>query len=275
MENVMKLGAVTRSGSRILGWLTISAIVVLTMAVWSVPRAQAQADDASRILKAMSDFVASQRTISITFDADIEVITPAIQKIQFTNSGTVLLSRPDKLRATRTGGYADVELAFDGKTVSIFSKDNNAFTQIDAPGTVDQLIHRLRADYSVTAPGADMLLSNVFDELMDDVIDAKHIGFGVIDGVECTHLAFRTTEVDWQIWIEVGARPIPRKYVITSKSIAAAPQYTLRIKEWRTDVQANADNFVFRPPQGATKVAADEFPRVDEVPPGVVMGGVK
>jgi len=55
----------------------------------------------------------------------------------------------------------------------------------------------------------------------------------VVDGVECEHLAFRGVDTDWQIWIETGARPVPRKYVITSKTLAGAPQYTLRIKDWK------------------------------------------
>lgn len=271
----MKTCPDVRPIGRILGRLINSAAVALTIAVFSVPQAQAQTGEAGRILKAMSDFIASQKTIAMTFDADIEVITPDLQKLQFTNSGTVLLSRPDKLRATRTGGYSAVELVFDGKTVSALNKDENVFAQIQAPGSIDQLLAKLRGDYSVTAPGADLLLANVFDDLMDDVIDAKHIGVGVIDGVECAHLAFRTSEVDWQIWVELGARPIPRKYVITSKSVAAAPQYTLRIKEWRADAQISADSFTFKAPQGAKEVAAADFPRVDELPAGVVMGGLK
>jgi hypothetical protein len=191
--------------------LIVTLGIILTANVSFTPHAQAQGNEATRILKTMSDFVASQKTISVTFDADIEVITPDVQKIQFTNSGTILLSRPDKLRATRTGGYSAVELVFDGKTVTALSKDDNVFAKIQAPSSVDQLIAKLRSDYSVTAPGADLLLANVFDDLMDDVIDAKNIGVGVIDGVECAHLAFRTPEVDWQIWVELGARPIPRK----------------------------------------------------------------
>jgi len=62
---------------------------------------------------------------------------------------------------------------------------------------------------------------------MADVIESANIGKGVIDGIECDHLAFRNIDTDWQIWIEAGARPIPRKYVITSKAVAGAPQYTL------------------------------------------------
>ena len=107
--------------------------------------------------------------------------------------------------------------------------------------------------------------------LTEDVVDAKHIGRGVIDGVECEHLAFRNVDTDWQIWIEVGARPIPRKYVITSKSVAAAPQYTLRIKEWKTEVPADA--FAFKPAQGAKKIAFEGLGDIDEVPQGITTTG--
>ena len=177
-------------------------VVTMTMALSSAP-SRAQPTDAKGVVKAMSDFIAKQKTISITFDSDIEVITPELQKIQFTNSGTVLMSRPDKLKATRTGGYSHVELVFDGKTATILNTDANVYTRLDAAGSIDQLIERLRADHAVTAPGADLLLANVYDDLMEDVFDAKYIGIGVIDGVECAHLAFRTPEVDWQIWIEI------------------------------------------------------------------------
>ena len=110
---------------------------------------------------------------------------------------------------------------------------------------------------------------------MTDVIDAKHIGRGVIDGVECEHLAFRNDDVDWQIWIEIGARPIPRKYVITSKAVTGAPQYTLRIKEWKTDVQVAADAFAFKPPADAKKVDMSALSNIDEVPHGLAPGAKK
>jgi len=34
----------------------------------------------------------------------------------------------------------------------------------------------------------------------------------------------------------VGEQPVPRKLVITSKTLNSAPQYTLRIKDWKTGV---------------------------------------
>jgi hypothetical protein len=250
-------------------WRSILVGTVLSVSL--VPLAHAQGADAEKLLKAMSDYVASQKNLSITYDSDIEVITSHLQKIQFTSSGQVQLSRPDKLRVTRTGGYRDLEVVFDGKLVTINDKDAKHYVQVEAEGTADHLIDVLREGHGVVAPGADLLLPHAFDVMMADVVEAEVIGKGVIDGVECDHLAFRNTETDWQIWIESGARPIPRKYVITSKGIAEAPQYTLRIKEWKTDVPA--DTFVFKPDPSATKIAESDLSDIDEVPQGTTNPG--
>jgi hypothetical protein len=234
----------------------------------------AKAGDPVILLKAMTDYIAAQKSISATFDSDIEVVTPVLEKIQFTSSGNLQLARPDKLRVSRTGGYADVQLVYDGKTVSIYGNNAKAYVQADVAGTVDQLVDLIQANSGVAMPGTDLLLSNAYEALMSTVVDARHIGQGVIDGVECEHLAFRGADTDWQIWIESGARPVPRKYVITSKTVVGAPQYTLRIKDWKTDAAADADTFVFKPPAGAGKVDLDSIAMAefDEVPPGIPTG---
>ena len=235
--------------------------------------AQAQGSDAKSILKAMSAYVSSQKNIQIAFDSDIEVITLQLEKIQFTNSGGVLLSRPDKLRAFRKGGYADVELIFDGKTASVYGRNINGYAQFEAPGTVDRLIEALRAGHGIALPGADLLLSNSYDVLVAEVKEAKHIGRGVIDGVMCEHLAFRNFDTDWQLWVEVGEKPIPRKLVITSKTMNSAPQYTLHVKSWKTGVEPAPDAFSFVPPAGAKKLEPDALIELDELPPAAAEGG--
>jgi hypothetical protein len=255
------------------GWRAAAIAVVLAILLCATQAAQAQ--DATKILKSMTDYVAGQKNISLTFDSDIEVITSDLQKIQFTNSGQMLLSRPDKIRASRVGGYADVELVFDGKLLTILGKHLNAYAQAEAPGSVDELVAMLRDKFGVSLPGADLLLTSAYEDLMTDVHESKHIGRGVIDGIECDHLAFRSADTDWQIWIEVGDRPIPRKYVITNKAVTGAPQYTLRIKDWKTDMQVAADAFAFKPPAGAKKVDFSELTDIDEVPAGTTPGEKK
>jgi hypothetical protein len=107
---------------RAIGLLRAGVIVSASIAFCSLAAmASAAENDALKILKGMSDYLASQKNISLSYDSDIEVITPEMQKIQFASSGELMLSRPDKLRATRTGGYTDVEFVFDGKSASILA----------------------------------------------------------------------------------------------------------------------------------------------------------
>ena len=113
--------------------------VLLTLAAAAFfatgPAAHAQGDDAKAILKAMADYVSSQKTIEFKFDSDIEVVTPQLEKIQFTNSGEALLSRPDKLRAHRVGGYADVELYLRRQGRQRLWRNVNGYAQFEVPGT--------------------------------------------------------------------------------------------------------------------------------------------
>ena len=99
-------------------------------------------------------------------------------------------------------------------------------------------------------------MSNPYDELMPEVTEVKDLGSGVIDGRECDHLAFRTAEVDWQIWIAQGEAPYPCRYVITSKGVAQAPQYQIDVRDWRTGDAVPIDDFAFEA-GGATEVAID------------------
>ena len=248
------------------------AIVVVAYAAIAVsimvgaPSARADEEQAKQIVKAMSDYMAAQQNISFDFDTSFEVISTDGQKIAFASSGSVTMSRPDKIRATRSGGFANVELVFDGKTVSLLGKGKNLYAQAEVPGTIDNLVDVLRDKFHRPISGADLLMSDVYGELMPLVTSVKDLGSGVIRGVECDHLAFRANEVDWQIWIAQGDSPYPCRYVVTTKDVEGWPQYTVDLRNWKTGADVAADDFSFKPPADARKLNPGEFPDADELP---------
>jgi hypothetical protein len=231
--------------------------------------------DAQRILKAMSDYMGAQKSLSFEFDAILEVVTTDEQILALASSGTVTLNRPDKIRVTRAGGFADVEMSFDGKTLTLLGKNLNQYTQLEVPGTIDHLIDELRDTYQRPLPAADLLLSNPYDALMLDVVDVKDLGSGVIGGVECDFLAFRTDEVDWQIWIAQGKRPYPLRYVITSKRINGGPQYTIQTRDWKTGDEVAATDFSFKNPTKAVQVELKDLKGMDDLPDHFMKGDAK
>ena len=106
--------------------LCVSTVAVALSAIVGASTTVGAAEaEAKQILKAMSDYVGAQKTISFDFDASLEVVTNEEQKLSLASSGTVALSRPGSIRATRAGGHADIEILYDGKTVTLLGKGTN------------------------------------------------------------------------------------------------------------------------------------------------------
>ncbi len=262
-----------RRSSRRPGYAVALAATVLLA---GAGKASAGEGEAKALLKSMSDYLAAQKTVSLTYDASFEVVTTDRQKLQVAASGTVQMSRPDKLRVTRTGGFANLEMVYDGKTFTVFGRNANLYAQVEMSGTIDKMIDEVRDRYHRPIPGADLLVANVYDALMQNVTDVKDLGSGVIGGRECDHLAFRTKELDWQIWIAHGDRPYPCRYVITTTQIVMAPQYTLDIRDWKTGDTVAAANYTFSAPDGARKLTPEELTgekSLSDMPSNFSIGG--
>jgi hypothetical protein len=249
-----------------------AAVLLLLMGLAMLPGARADEAEAyaKNRVKEMSEYLAGQDVLSFAYDSTFEIVTDDEQKLALAASGMVTLDRPDKIRATRNAGFADVEMLFDGTTLTVLSRITNRYSEIEESGTLDSLIDALRDKYGQPLPGADLLLPNVHDELMAEVVDSKDLGSGVIGGVVCDHLAFRTDEVDWQIWIAQGEEPYPCRYVITTKEVTGSPQYSIQIRDWKAGDAVASETFVFDNPTNAERIALDELP--GEIPDHFLIG---
>ena len=246
--------------------MALSLAVVLGMSM----EVSADEADAKRILQNMSHYLTAQKTLSFEYDASYEIVTQEGQKLALVSSGSVALQRPDKIHITRSGGFVDVEMFFDGDTLTLLGKNLNSYTQIAMSGTLDRLVNELRDKYNRPVPAADLLLPNPYNELMLDVVDIKDLGSGVVGGVECDHLAFRKKDVDWQIWIAQGEHPYPLRYTITSKNIASGPQYTIQTKDWKTGT-----GFSFNNTRQANKIELKDLKGTGGLPENFKMGATK
>lgn len=234
--------------------LSLNIAVGLAVASWPASAQDAIDPEADKLLAAMSDNLKAQPMLGADYDADHEIVNLEGQKIQYSASGSIALDRAKGFRVTRQGPFADAELIFDGKTISLHGKGMNVYAQLESPGTsVEEAVEELRAATGLDAPGADLLASDPYAVLTDGVTEGSVVGSAFVGGIECDHLAFRTDVVDWQIWISKGDKPFPLKYVITTKWVTGAPEYSLRLTNWKSD-GVDAAQFTFTPPADAKKV---------------------
>lgn len=254
-----------------------SGVKALALAGMLVTASSAQATDteARAMLKAMSDYVGGLSTIDIEVDTEVEVVTPELEKIGFSSSSRLRIARPSQVRLERVGGFANLDLLFDGKNLTIRERQSNVYGQIAAAGTTEDLINTMHDQMGMAVPGADLLLRDSYSVLVADVIDAKVIGQGIVGGQLCDHVAFRNFDTDWQLWIKTGPEKAPCKMIITSKLVGMAPQYTVNVRSWKSNVKFAPTAFTFTPAPGERQVMASEIPHTDEAPTSAIPGPKK
>lgn len=211
--------------------------------------------DADKILKEMSAYMGEISGFSADFDASTDIITADGQKIKLASSGNVVVNRPGQFRIKRLGALAEIEFILDGEQLTLYGQKINGYVQIPAT-SIDAAVAKVRDDIGFEVPGADVLSSNPFDMDVTDVVSGTHVGMTTVGGETVHHLAFRGEQVDWQVWVQDGNEPVPMKYVITSKLVAGAPEYSLLISNWVSEPQMDDTMFTFVPPTGAQEITA-------------------
>jgi hypothetical protein len=209
---------------------------------------------ADKLLRAMTSYMAGLQKFSVTTENNLEAVTTEGQKIQFVAPATLTFQRPDKLVAQRRGDVADQRFIYDGKTLTLFNPASGYYSSVPAPAHLDAMLEFAQNKLDVTAPGSDLIDTRAYDKLMQDVKTGSYIGLEVVGGQRCHHLAYQGAEVDWQLWVREGERPLPCRYVITSKNIAGAPQFTMNIVSADTNPKTSPGMFRFVPPAGAKAI---------------------
>jgi hypothetical protein len=249
----------------ILRRITIVALFTAVMVSFAQPPAPvntaAKGDTEQRInpkatelLRKMSDYLGSQKAFTVHASFSEEVVLVDGQKVGYESSSQLSLRRPDRFRADRHGVKENLTLYYDGKTMTLFQKGPNFYAVEPAPPTVDTMLDFLITSVNADIPGSDLLMVDSFDGLVDGMTDANDFGQEEVGGVATHHLGFRNHDVDWQIWIQDGDKPLPLKYVITTKWTTGAPSYSVVMTDWNMAPHLDDATFKFVPPAGAQKI---------------------
>jgi len=212
------------------------------------------APEAKQILKASTDFLASQQRFTADTRNTLEIVLKSGQKIEFNSTGRQSIQRPNKLRAERTGDLVDQVFIYDGKSLTLSNPQEKIYAQVAAPGTLEDMLDFARTKLDIVAPAGDLVYKNAYEILMDGVTEGIVVGKAVIEGVLCDHLAFRAPQTDWQIWIQQGAQPLPRKLVITTLDLPNAPQFAITVTKWNLQPTFDAKTFTFTPQPGMKQI---------------------
>ncbi len=142
--------------------------------------------------------------------------------------------------------HRDLEYYFNGEIFTLYGKNNNYYATVDAPETIVELLDIVQSRYNIELPMRDLFYWGADTAEMDAIQSGFLVATTRVKSVPCKHYAFRQEDIDWQIWIEDSATPLPRKLVITSKQEVGQPQYSTTMT-WNLSPKLSDDLFIFTP----------------------------
>jgi len=208
------------------------------------------------VVKALDKMGAYLRTLT-AFEVESTNSTDEVldtgQKVQFDGTARLQARRPNRLHAEIKTDRKDREFFYDGKTFTLFGRRVNYYATVPAPATLRELFTLLAERYGIEVPLVDLFLWGSEDNRASDLRSAIDLGPATVGGTACEQYALRQEGVDWQVWIQKGETPLPRKLVITTTSDPAQPQYVSVLK-WNLTPKLDDAIFSFSPPEGAMRI---------------------
>jgi hypothetical protein len=219
---------------------------------------------ASEELKKMSEFLAKTPRFALEAEETFTEIEAGEPKVELTNVRRVAVERPSRLAADATGDTLNRAAWYDGRSVTVLDKEHNVYATVEGAATIDATLDKLQDEYGVVLPLVDILYADPYAVLMEDVTYGRYLGLHLAAGVPCHHLVFAQETIEWQIWIDAGDQPLPRKFVITYVDEPGEPQYGATIRRWNLDPTFPESLFTFEAPEGAQKVDVKAIKPADE-----------
>jgi len=209
---------------------------------------------ADRILREMGEYLAEAREFRFRADITFDTSTISGQRVQYGGITHVSVRRPNRIHVKGTGDEGSDRYFYNGSTFTLFDEDRRLYAVTQVPNEIDGALDTGFETYGISVPIAGFIHAQPYRVLIANVNSGFLVGKHQVDGTPSFHLAFAQEAIDWQIWIEDGPRPVPRKLLITFKDQPGSPQYTARLSDWDFRPGLSDHLFEFHPPAGASEM---------------------
>lgn len=212
-------------------------------------------EKAIQILTNMSDYLSQAKTMSFKAEIAFDQSLASGPKARSNRTSVFLLRRPKELRVLSIAADGAARTAwFDGSRLTIFFRAKRQYTSIELKGGTDALLDRLIGKYELELPLAHLLLSDLSAKVKTSLISAAYMGEVLIDGVNCHHVMFESKDAQWEMWIEAGITPLPRRFDRMLLNQKGKAQFSAKLNTWKINPPTGPKDFTPEIPYQTDKI---------------------
>jgi hypothetical protein len=243
-------------GEHIVVTLTDAVVVALDPEAAGSSNAAPVIDPRVReVLDYTCSALSSARTVTYHAEINFDSVLPSHVKLQYAAELDAAIKRPNRLAISYKSDLGAKAIWYDGRTLTILDPAHKAYASVAAPDSIDAMLTQAAEEKNVSIPMEGFDFNNPCERIYRGIQRGKYVGINDVGGVDCDHLAFSQKEADWQLWIEHGKKPLPRKIVINYKNLPSEPQWAAVLSKWRFNRKLPATLFEAKIPQGMIKTA--------------------
>lgn len=208
-------------------------------------------------LDRMGRYLAGVTEMEVNATITIESVLDDGQKVQNSAEADLVAVRPNRLRLAVNGDRHQRLFLYDGTTFVMYAPTLRYYATAAAPASIILLADTLEERLNIELPLVDLFRWGTPQAPLSDIRSARDLGPAAVGGVTCEHYAFRQEGLDWEVWIQKGEHPLPRRVVLNTLTDDARPQYTATYS-WNLAPSYNKDSFTFVAPPDARAIAWSE-----------------
>jgi hypothetical protein len=211
-------------------------------------------EKALAVFNKMAAFLSQAPKLSVTIESGYDAVQPSGLKVEFGETRKFIVRRPDRMRIdtdSRDGNHRGFR--FDGKEIGVFDTKQKVYATAEKPGTTDHAVDYFIDQLQMPIPLSELFASNLpkFTQNLDALY---HVEETTITGVRCDHLVGSTKNIDFQVWVAQGDKPLLQRLIITYKREEGEPQRWAQFRDWNLSPDVLDSLFAFTPPEGAEKI---------------------
>lgn len=236
--------------------------------------------EAAKVIHSVSEYLKSLGQFSLDVCTDVRINAEGVKQ-EFSIVSALSFVRPDKLAYKIKSGLAGSNVFCDGDKIRIYTPSSGAYSEERAPENLAEFPLETNSD---GVPVVKIFISEDPEkEILNGVLNAEYAGIQNIDGADCHHIKFKQVEVDWDMWVLKGDKPLVHKIVpdfnkLMKRSAEAdlfkrTPildnmEYCIGIsfRNWNTEREIPDDEFKFSRPDIGKESAS--LPDSSKIRPG-------
>lgn len=210
--------------------------------------------NAVKALRDMSAFLQSLSTFELTSNTSLDLVANDDQKIQLDAVARYKVRKANAFVIDVQSDDWNRRYVYDGSQFTLYAPKAGYYARMPAPPTIAATVTAVETKLGISLPLDDLFRWASPDGNRADTLDSAFlVGDATIDGVATKHYAFREGQIDWQVWIQQGAQPLPLKLVITDRRDPTDPAYIARLN-WTLNPPLSDADFAFQPGKDAKQV---------------------